>query len=285
LAQTDLPSLAVTGASGRLGGRVARRLARLGTGQRLIVRDPTRAPQLPGAEVVIASYDDFESASRALRGVQTAFMVSAAETPQRVDQHKRFVDAAVEAGVQRLVYLSFYGAAPDCTFTLGRDHWATEQHIMDTGLAWTMIRDNIYLDFLPMMTGEDGVIRGPAGDGRFAGVAQDDIADAVTAVLRSPSDHDGKIYSLTGPESLTMAEAAQIMTENTGRKISYQPETVPEAYVSRQVYGAPQWQLDAWVSTYLAIARGELDGVTDDVAKLSGHAATSLEELLTRNAS
>ena len=88
--------------------------------------------------------------------------------------HRR---GAVAAGVAHLVYTSFYGAAPDATFTLARDHWATEEHIRASGLAFTFLRDNLYADFLPLMADEHGVIRGPAGDGRVAAVAIDDVAD------------------------------------------------------------------------------------------------------------
>ena len=76
-------------------------------------------------------------------------MVSAAESADRLDEHKAFVDAAAEAGVRHIVYTSFCAAAPDCTFTLGRDHYATEQHIRASGMDWTFLRDNFYLDFLP----------------------------------------------------------------------------------------------------------------------------------------
>ena len=92
-------------------------------------------------------------------------MVSAAESADRLDQHRTFIDAAAEAGVRHIVYTSFLGAAPDATFTLARDHWVTEEHIRASGLAFTFLRDSFYLDFLPALAGEDGVIRGPAGDG------------------------------------------------------------------------------------------------------------------------
>jgi NAD(P)H dehydrogenase (quinone) len=114
--------IVVTGASGRLGGRVARLL---GGGTRLVVRDTSRAPAL-GSEVVTASYSDFEAVWQALAGADVVFMVSGAEAPDRVAQHRNFVDAAVAAGVGHLVYTSFVGAAPDAVFTLGRDHWATD---------------------------------------------------------------------------------------------------------------------------------------------------------------
>ncbi len=247
-----------------------------------MVRDPAWAPRLPGSAVVQAGYGDRDASERALAGADTLLMVSGGETPDRVDRHRGFIDAAHVAGVRHLVYVSFYGAAPDATFTLVRQHWATEEHLRASGMDWTVLRDNLYLDFFPMMIGDDGVIRGPAGDGRVAAVAQDDIAEAASAVLLDPERHAGAVYSLTGPAALTLDEAAKIMTAHVGRRVGYHAETVEEAYASRAGYGAPQWQLDAWVSTYTAIANGELEGVTDDVPRLTGHPATSLAELLDR---
>jgi uncharacterized protein YbjT (DUF2867 family) len=275
-------TLAVTGSTGGIGGRVARRLAGAGVRQRLLVRDPARAPSLPGASVVAAEYGDRDAVRTALEGVRVVLMVSASESVDRLDRHRAFVDAAVEAGVEHLVYTSFYGAARDATFTLARDHWITEQYIAATGLEHTFLRDNLYADFLPMMVGDDGMIRGPAAGGRVAAVARDDIADAASAVLGAPSQHAAVTYDLTGPEAFTLAEAADTISAVTGRTVRYQPETLAEAYESRASYGAPDWQVDAWVSTYTAIAEGELDGVSDAVERLTGHPPTSFAELLTR---
>ncbi|MFE9747340.1 SDR family oxidoreductase [Saccharothrix saharensis] len=277
-----MPSLAVTGATGNIGGRVARRLADAGHAQLLLVRDPSRAPDLPGTTVARAAFADRDAVRRALEGVRVVLMVSAAESVDRVDQHRAFVDAAADAGVAHLVYTSFAGAAADATFTLARDHHATEQHIRASGIGFTFLRDNLYADFLPGMVGDDDVLRGPAGDGRAAVVAQDDIADAATAVLTDPEQHAGRTYDLTGPQALTLHDIAAVLAEATGRTITYHPETVEEAYRSRAKYGAPDWQLDAWVSTYTAIADGELDGVSDAVPALTGHPATSLADLLRR---
>ncbi len=273
-------TIAVSGATGHLGGRVARRLAASGTQQRLLVRDPARAPQLPGAEVAQATYADTGAVGRSLSGVATVLMVSASETADRVDQHYAFIDAAAAVGVQHLVYVSFFGAAPEATFTLARDHWATEEHIRASSLPFTFLRDNLYADFLPSMVGPDGVLRGPAGQGRAAVVAQDDIADVATAVLRDPGPHAGATHNLTGPQALTLDDVAAALATVTGKAVSYHPETVEEAYRSRASYGAPQWQVDAWVSTYTAFAAGELDGVDDAVPRLTGHSATSLGDLL-----
>jgi NAD(P)H dehydrogenase (quinone) len=272
-------TLAVTGVTGNVGGRVARRLAAAGVPQRLVVRDAARAPALDGASVAVASYGDGASVQRALAGVGTVFFVSGAEHAERVAQHRSFVDAAVAAGVRRIVYLSFFGAGPEATFTLARDHWATEEYIRATDLAYTFLRDNMYLDFMPMLAGEDGVIRGPAGEGRVAAVAQDDIADVAVRVLREPDDHDGRTYDLTGGAALTLAEVAAQLSALTGREVRYQPESVEEAYASRVKYGAPQWMVDAWVSTYTAIAAGELERVSDAVPRLTGRAPLTLRDL------
>jgi len=272
--------LGVTGVTGRLGGRVARLLAAAGAEQRLVVRDPSRAPLLSGATVAEASYLDRDAVRRALDGLDVVLMVSAAEAEDRLDEHRAFVDAAADAGVRHLVYISFFGAAPDATFTLARDHHVTEQHIEQSGMAWTHVRDNLYADFIPALAGADGVIRGPADDGRVSAVAQDDVAAAVTAVLLDPAPHEGRTYSLTGPEALTLSEAAATMSRVLGRPCTFVDETVEEAYASRASYGAPGWQLDAWVSTYTAIASGELAAVTGDVERLTGHAPMSLADLL-----
>ncbi|MBE4737260.1 MULTISPECIES: SDR family oxidoreductase [Streptomyces] len=279
------PTTVVTGSTGRLGGRVARRLAERGIPQKLLARSPERAPRLTGALAVRGDYADHDAVREALAGTRTLFMVSASESADRLARHKAFVDAAAEAGVRHLVYVSFYGAAPDATFTLARDHFHTEQHIRASGMAHTFLRDNLYAEFVPDLVGEDGVIRGPAGSGRAAFVAQDDIAEAAAAVLSRPDDHAGVTYDLTGPESLSLDDAAVVLSEHLGRAVTYRRETVEEAYASRASYDAPGWQLDAWVSTYTAIASGELDGVSDAVPRLTGRPATPLTDVVRATAS
>lgn len=123
---TEIPALAVTGATGVLGGLVARDLADRGIAQRLLVRTPAKAPTLPGSTVHKFSYSDQEAATTALQGADTLFMVSAHESAERLDQHRTFIDAAATAGVRHLVYTSFAAAAPDATFTLARYHYVTE---------------------------------------------------------------------------------------------------------------------------------------------------------------
>ena len=277
--------LGITGSTGEVGRRVARALADdFRNDVRLLVRDPARAPDYD-TDVRVCDYADRDASVRALTGVDTLFMVSAAEAVDRRDQHRTFIAAAAGAGVGHVVYTSFAGAAPDATFTLGRDHWDAEQAIRDSGMRFTFLRDNFYSDLLPFFADAQGVIRGPAGDGRVAAVARADVADVAAAVLRAPAEHLDATYVLTGPEALTLSEVAARAGAVVGRELAFEDETVEEAYASRRAaYGAEDWQLDAWVSTYTAIRDGSCAEVTGDVERVSGHPARTLEQALRESA-
>lgn len=275
-----LPRIAVTGATGFIGSHTAKTLANAGLPQRLIVRNPERAPHHPLTEVAVAAFGDRSDVEHALQGIDTVLMVSAAESATRRDEHQAFIDGADAAGVQHIVYTSFVSAAPDALFTLARDHFDTEERLRSSGMAWTILRDNFYLDFMPMMVGDDGVIRGPAGNGKAALVSRRDVAAVAATILQDPAAHAGRTYELTGPEALTMTDIATILSSGLQRSISFHNETVAEAYESRKTWDAPQWQYDAWVSTYTAIGSGAMGRLSLSVEELTGRRPQSLAEFL-----
>lgn len=262
--------LAVTGSTGMLGGLVASELADAGVSQRLLVRNPDKAPKIPRSTIHACAYADEDAAAAALTGSDVLFMVSAAESSERLDEHRKFIDAAATAGIQHVVYTSFLGAAPDATFTLARDHWRTEEHLKASGMEYTFLRNSFYMDFIKSMVGEDLTIRGPAGDGRCSFVSRADIARTAAKILQSPGKHTGQTYDLTGPEALTMHEVASILGSAQGQRIAYRKETTAEAYESRQKWNPEDWQADAWVSTYTAIRNGEMAIVSTDIETLTG---------------
>jgi NAD(P)H dehydrogenase (quinone) len=269
-------TIALTGTTGGIGGAV---LQKLGSSHILVGRDASGLAA--GHEHREAAYGD-ERMTAALDGVTTLFFVSGRESPTRLDEQLSVVDAAVAAGVKRVVYLSFLGAAPDCTFTLGRHHYFTEQAIRESGLAFTFLRDSLYQDYLPFMTGEDGVIRGPAGDGRLSAVARDDVAEVAAQVLRSAGDgvHDGVSYDVTGPEALTLAEVAALLAEASGRPVAFHDETEAEAYASRAKFNAPAFEVQGWVTSYQSVGAGEMSLVSADVERVIGRPAATLEQYL-----
>jgi uncharacterized protein YbjT (DUF2867 family) len=273
--------IAVTGAGGGIGGRVARRLSASGIDPVLIVRHPSQAPNLPNAPVRLASYENEKAMAASLAGVETLMLVSGREHANRIEHHRSAVRAAVEAGVDRVVYLSFLNAGPQATFTFARDHFHTEELIRASGMEHTFLRDSLYADVAPHLV-VGGTIKGPAGAGRVSWVSRDDIADVALEVL-TEGGHTGITYDLTGPDAITLEETASILSTVCGVGVVYLEETIEEAWESRAVYDAPAWEVEGWISTYTAIAAGEMGTVSDDVARLSGHPAATLFESLNRD--
>lgn len=279
LGKVSTPLIALTGVTGYIGSGVARVLGNEGHRLRLVARDPALIPDDLHGEPVAAAYGDQEAMTAALAGASTLFLVSGREHPERLEHHRRAVAAAAAAGIERIVYLSFLNAAPDATFTLARQHFHTEQFIRETGAAHVFLRDSLYCDFLPFFVGRDGVLRAPAGGGRVSLVVRDDIIEAAASVLSDPAQ-DSTTFDITGPEAVTLAEASARLSRFVGHEIVYEAETEEDAYVSRSVYAAPDWEVEGWVTSYLAIANGELSTVSDAVETLTGHSPRSIEDYL-----
>ncbi len=270
-------TIAVTGASGGLGGRVARELSTRGVEQRLIVRDPARAPQLPGADVAVAAYEDSDAMARALEGASTLFLVSGHEDPDRVSLHRRAIEGARLAGVERIVYTSFMGAAPLATFPFARDHAETEQAIRETGISLTSMRSALYADVAPQFVGADGVIRAPAGHGRLAWVARADVARLAVVLLTEPG-HEGQTYDVSGPHAIDLHETARILTRATRRAITYHAETLEEARASRS--GHPEWLVEGWIGSYLMLDTAEGSVTSHTIEALTGQRPMTFSEFL-----
>lgn len=269
--------LGVTGSTGELGGMVARELSDQGTPQCLLVRDLSSAPSIEHSTVRRFDYADPRLTKAALGGVHTVFMVSGNDH-ERLAKHKAFVDTARDAGVRHIVYTSFLGAAPDAIFTFSHDHFATEEYIAQSGVHWTFLRNNLYLDSIEGFVGADDVIRGPAGEGLVSLVARADIARTAAAVLRDPAAHRGRTYNLTGREALTLPQIAAIIALHRGTHVRFHNETVAEAYASRARADVARSTLDGWISSYRAIAAGDLAEVSRDIECITGHAPMTLSE-------
>jgi NAD(P)H dehydrogenase (quinone) len=194
-----------------------------------------------------------------------------------MDLHRRVVATVAQSSVERVVYTSFLGASPHASFTYARDHALTERAIRESGLALTALRNSMYGDYAPLLAGEDGVIRGPAGDGRVAFVAREDIARLAALVL-TEEGHEHQTYDVTGPEAITFDEVAAALSAASGRTYAYAQETLEEAYASRSY--APRWEAEGWVGTYLAVATGEMAVTSHTIEHLTGRRPWTLAELL-----
>ena len=272
--------IGMTGVTGNLGSYVANLIDQKGIASIHLARSPERAKVYASAEIRKMVYANTPEVVDALKGIDTLLMVSARENPERVKEHMEFLDAAKLAGVEHIVYISFYGADEKATFTLSRDHAQTEAYIKELGFTYTFLRDNFYLDFLINIALENGEIRGPAGSGLVSAVARKDTSRVVAEILLNPKEWVNQSLSLTGSEYLSMQEIVALLSKESGKTITYVDESVEEAYESRKRWPAQTWEYDAWVSTYTAIKAGEQAGVSTDVEKVLGHPASSLLDIL-----
>ncbi len=180
--------IGITGVTGKLGSKVAQLISEQGISARHLARNPQRAALYDNAELVQAAFENSLEAVEALKGIDVLLMVSASESPNRLQQHFAFLDAAHEAGVKHIVYTSFYNAATEATFTLARDHAKTEKYIKERGFTYTFLRDNFYLDFFLDLCLNNGEIRGPAGNGKVSAVARQDVSEVATTILAKPDN-------------------------------------------------------------------------------------------------
>ena len=272
--------IGITGVTGKLGSYMADLVDKKGIASVHLARSPERAKVYASAEIRKIVYANTPEVVEALKGIDTLLMVSARENPERVKEHKDFLDAAKLAGVQHIIYTSFYGAGEKATFTLSRDHAQTEAYIKELGFTYTFLRDNFYLDFFIDIALENGEIRGPAGRGRVSAVARKDTSRVAAEILLNPKEWENQTLNLTGPEDLSMEEIVELLSKETGNAITYVDESVEEAYESRKKWPAQTWEYDAWVSTYTAIKAGEQAGVSTDVEKVLGRPAMNLIDVL-----
>ena len=275
-----MPKIAVTGVTGNLGGIVARLCKKNKIEVRNLARNVEKAEKLGFYNVFKSSYDKSADTVKSLEGIEVLFMVSGSENPNRVQQHKDFIDAAKVAGVSHIIYLSFYNASKNSIFTLGRDHYATEEYIKENGFKYTFLRDNFYADFFVDLCREYGEIKGPAENGKVSAVVRSDVSEVVAKILENPGKCENQTLNMTGPEELSMDEIVKTVSKYFGKEIKYIEETVEEAYESRKIWKAEQWEYDSWVSTYTAIAENEQSGISNDIEKVLGRKATSLVEYL-----
>lgn len=266
----------VTGGTGTVGSRLVELLLGQGHEVRVFSRDADRArSMLDGrAEVAPGDLGSRSALSAALEGVERVLLL----TPSSLDQlqHERnVIETAKAAGVRRVVKQSVDGADERSPVQLARWHREAEKELQASGLAHTILRSSAFMQNLPEMV-HGGSIHSAAEDGRIPMVDAGDVA-AVAARALTEDGHEGRTYTLTGPEAVSYDEAASRLSAAAGREIAHvrvPPDKLVEAMTAA---GLPEWYAKDLVAFHRLFAAGRLGELSGDVAAVTGREARSLD--------
>ncbi|HMJ38010.1 MAG TPA: SDR family oxidoreductase [Verrucomicrobiae bacterium] len=278
----------VTGATGLNGGALVRLLSARSVPVRALVRDASRAASLSSVanvEIVEGDMARPETLSKALRGVDRAMLISSSDAAM-LEVQSNFIDAARKARVKHVVKLS--GIMPDTAspFRFARMHGEIELKLERSGIAFTHLRAgefmHAYFRQVPAIVAR-GAFFLPMEDARIASIDIGDIAEVAAKTLTEPG-HEGKIYPLTGPEALTMAEVAEKLSAATGRPIQYVNVAPEEARRAQLAGGMPQYTADALAELFAERRKGKESQVSPVIEGIIGRRATSFDDFALRNA-
>lgn len=278
-------SVVVTGATGPFGRHVVESLIVAGFPADQIVAGGRRTEVLAtlpdDVRVVTIDYDRPETLSAALAGADTVMLVSGSEVGQRVRQHRNVIDAAKAAGARRVVYTSA-PHADTSDLVMAPEHKATEEALHDSGLVWTVLRNNWYTDGYAAtlrLAQASGELVASAGDGRVASAPRTDYAEAAAVVLRTEG-HDGVTYELSGDVAWHHDDLAAAITEITGRSVVYRPVSPEEHLRILMAGGMDEASARFVVALDANIRDGALADATDQLSGLLGRPTTPLVDAL-----
>ncbi|MDF1716493.1 MAG: NAD(P)H-binding protein [Antarcticimicrobium sp.] len=279
----------VTGASGQLGRQVIDNLLAAGAGPIIAVsRSPEKlADQADkGVEARKGDFNDPASLTAAFAGGKRLLIISTddLEPGMRLAAHSNAIKAAKAAGINHIVYTSLTNPVEESPITFSGDHRDTETMIKDTGAGYTILRNNLYTDLILMGGGQSigmGQHFAAAAEGKTGYVTRADCARAAAAALMQETG--SSVLDITGPEAITQADVAAILSEVAGKEIPY--IAIPTEDLVQAMIGAgmPEFMARVFASFDTAMAEDYQDVATGDLEKLTGQAGQSVHDFLIAN--
>ena len=279
----------LTGATGKTGGEAARQLVAKGARLRALVRNADKAATLKaaGVELVVGDIGDAATVRRALQGVERALLILPNGKQQQAHE-MQFTDLAKTAGVQHLVKMSSMEAVAHAQTPIPQAHWAVEEHIRASGIPWTVVKPNFFMQNLLASAGSIKTQRRfslPMGNGTTGMADIRDIGAVCAEVLTGPvtgGRHAGKSYEITGPEVLTFYDVAARFSEVLGARVEYVPMPM-EQFRTRMTGVLEPWHLNAVCELFREIAETGLDHTTGTFRQLTGRDPISLGQFIRDN--
>lgn len=276
----------ITGANGHLGSKTIDFLLDNDPEANIagLVRSEEKGAELKekGVELRIGDYTVYPSIEKAVRGVDTLLLISSSTLKGRAEQHNNVIEAAKEAGVGQIFYTSIVKAGNELS-PLSPDHAETEKLLKESGISYTIYRNAFYMEFLPLFLGnalETGQWAFPSDGNPINLALRSEMAEALANGLANPEKHENSIYEITSSRAYTLDEIAGMLSEATGREISYTDIPVSEFQNTLQEIGLPEDQIAMSVMTAQTFVNGALDYTFDDLEKLLGRRPTGLDTFI-----
>lgn len=266
---------------GKVGAAAARLLAEAGQPVRVLSRDPKKIAALTqvGVEVAVGDLNEPSSIDAAMKDVSAVILVSPAIPVQELG----VVKSAVNAGAKHVVKITSKATA-DSPISRRRDQAEIERGLIRSGLGYTLLRNNAYMQNFLMMASAIATtdsFGSATGEGRIGMVDVRDVAAVAAAIASAPTEHVGKTYWPTGPESLTYADAAAVLSSVLNRQITFHPLTFEQQKQAMVDVGVPEQIATMNAQAIALFADGDSDWVTDDVSAILGRPAHSFARFVT----
>ena len=275
----------VTGANGKLGIAVVQTLLKKTSATQIatLIRNESKASALKekGVDIRVGNYDDIASLDRAMQGIEKVLLIAGTDEDNRLRQHQNVVDAAKRAGVQSIAYTS--RALKDrntLANKLMEGHFQTEDYIKERGLNYTLFRNVLYMDTIPLFAGENAVDTGiylPTGQGRVAFALRSEMGEAIANELLE-SDRNNRIYTLTGSESYSFEDVAATLSDLSGKEVNYTSTEKSAFEAQMKERGVPGMMIERITGFLTDIKNGQEEEVYPDLENLLGRKPASLKD-------
>jgi NAD(P)H dehydrogenase (quinone) len=277
----------ITGATGNLGSSVVQHLSKKISKDQfaILARDENKASRFKeqGIEVRIADFNQLETLNQAFSGIEKLLLISTMES-NRYEQHKNVVDAAKKAGVKHIIYtgLAIQNIETSDVRDLMISHFQTEDYIKQSGLDYTLVRNTMYADAIPIIVGESVFEQGiflPGGDGKVPYALRDEMGEGLAHLL-SQDDHINKTYNFTGSHEYSYADIAQELSLITGKKINYTDADENKFEALLKHFQMPEFLIYLTKGTVLDIKKHQYEINSQDLENILGRKTLDLNSTL-----
>lgn len=284
----------VTGTTGQFVSKTIDHLIKKGakpSGISALVREVEKAKSLAdkGIELKVGDYNDFNSLTNAFSGIDKLLLVSSNDKQaieNRTSQHINVINAAKEAQVKHIIYTSFVRKPhfeDSAIAEFQNSHVQTEEALKESGINYTILQNGIYLEMIPVFTGdkvaETGNIFFPAQAGRASFVLREELAEAAAHVLLTES-HENKVYQLTNTESVTFEEIADAISISLAKEVNYSSPSVDEFETRLRKFGIPDLYIGMFTMWAMALAQGTMDVDDNTLQVFLGKKPTSMRQYI-----